>query len=154
MEDVLFEGEFYHEYVGGERVKVEVTPTRFIFKVGKKREESILIPYLNVVVFRRDPKWGYLATGIMFLILALILYFLPYIPKTFLFEKPHKETFTYLSALAGVIFIVLWFILRSFALELLSFGYKVKFVSRKEKELKKLFTTIENLRIERFQIRP
>ncbi len=43
MEETVFEGKFYYQYVGGEEAEVEVTPTRFIFKIGNNWIESILI---------------------------------------------------------------------------------------------------------------
>jgi len=132
--------------------EVEVTPTRFIFKIGNNWTESVLIPYINVLSFKRDPKWGYLATGILFFMFALILHLAPYTPNTIILEKYNKEAFTFLSLFGGIVFTIFWLILRSFALELYSFGYKAKFVSRKEKNLKELFTTLETLRSQNFEL--
>ncbi len=100
--------------------------------------------------FKRDPKWGYLIAGVSLLIFALILYLAPYMPHTFIFEKYKKEGFMYLSIIGGITLIALWLALRSFALELFSFGYKAKFVSRREKNLKELFNILENSQISKF----
>ncbi|WP_456468215.1 hypothetical protein [Archaeoglobus sp.] len=149
MEEVIFEKELeYYSSSTGEKLKasVKIYPTRLV--IEKKEElESILIPYINVLKLQRDPKWGYLIGGIITAFIAVILFLLPPIKKSFVFETPFKEIMGFFILIFAASLIVSWWLYRCFNLTINSFGYTVQISNRKEKPLREIYELLEDLRI-------
>jgi magnesium-transporting ATPase (P-type) len=151
MEEVIMEKELEYYSSSGEKVKssVKVYPSRLV--IEKKNElESVLIPYINVLKFYRDPKWGYLIAGITLSAFAAIFFILP--PKMFILETPAKELIGFIILIVAISCIVAWWMYRSFVLLINSFGHYSRLISRQETPLRELFETLEKLRTQNFKI--
>lgn len=148
MEEVILEKELEYHSSSGEIAKasVKIYPSRLV--IEKKGElESILIPYINVLNLRRDPKWGYLAGGIVTIFIAAVLYLIPPVKNTFILESPFKEVIPVFLLFFAVALIISWWYYRCFILTVNSFGHIARLSDRKEAPLKELYNQLENLRI-------
>lgn len=143
----------YYDKSTGEKISslVRIYPTRLVIKRGDTTE-SISIPYINVLRYYRDPAWGYLIAGIIFLFISLIIYLLPEdlkIPMvSFILESPFKEILIAIFLILGIFSIILWYYLQSFILSIYSFGYTLQLHSRNETPIKEVFETLERIREE------
>ncbi|MCS7144617.1 MAG: hypothetical protein NZ879_06310 [Archaeoglobaceae archaeon] len=125
---------------------VKIYPDKVVIKKGDEIV-SILIPYINVLVYRYYQALNYLIAAIATFVFALIMYLM--MPASLLPEIPIKEIVVLFSFLIAIALLIAWFYYQSHFISINSFGYNVEIWSNKETEIKEIFETLEKLRSQR-----
>jgi|GEM_PF-6302887 hypothetical protein len=142
--------EYYDSYGEKQHLKVVLTEKRLIIDKGKSKD-SILVPYINSITFKKEENRGYLYNGIVILIFGILPFIiLPLFPTLrkmpYITETPFKEILAFILIIVSIILVISWLLSRKFRLIINSFGYYSYIQSKNENKILKLFNFIEKQR--------